>query len=123
LSTSPEPPVDLADAGRRLWSSVLDDFELGEHEVQLLVSACRCADTIEGLDALVAQEGLMSESSQGSRVHPAVVEARSQRLAFARLLAALNVPLGAAEGASGSSRKQPKRSGVRGVYGIRGAVS
>jgi hypothetical protein len=36
----------------------------------------------------------MSESSQGVRVHPALVELRQQRIAFARLLTAVRIPVG-----------------------------
>jgi hypothetical protein len=59
----------------------------------------------------------MSETSQGSRVHPALVEARQQRIAFARLLTALRIPTG--ERSSDDGRTQ-SRGAVRGVCGIRG---
>jgi len=56
----------------------------------------------------------MSESSQGPRVHPALVELRQQRIALARLFAALHIPTGEDEG-------RIQHRGTRGVYGIRGA--
>jgi hypothetical protein len=115
----PKPPTGLKAAGRKLWSSVLGDFELDDHEVPLLLEACRTIDVLNALDALVGREGLMSETSQGPRVHPAVAEARAQRIALARLLAALRVPLGDQEGNAGSGRQQ-KRQGARGVYAIQG---
>ena len=56
----------------------------------------------------------MGATSQGPRVHPALVELRQQRIALARLLAALRVPTGEDTG------RAQHRTGVRGVYGIRG---
>jgi hypothetical protein len=113
------PPAGLKAAGRKLWTSVLADFELDNHEMVLLLEACRTIDVLNALDELVGAEGLMSETSQGPRVHPGVAEARNQRIALARILAALRVPLGDQEGSSGSGRQQ-KRQGVRGVYAIKG---
>ncbi len=91
---------------------MLAGFELDEHERTLLLQACRTADLLDSLETTVDAEGVMAESSQGIRVHPAVVELRQQRIAFARLLAALNVP---------SGEEGPAQSGgARGVYMIRG---
>jgi hypothetical protein len=100
-----------------LWRAVLRDYELDEHEVVILREACRTADSLDGLQALLDAEGLTSESSQGVRVHPALVELRQQRVTFARLLTALRIPAGETEG-----RTQP-RGGLRGVYGLAEDVS
>lgn len=116
-TTPPRPPADLRRSGRALWRAVLGDFDLDEHERQLLHETCRTSDLCDRLQAVFDTEGPMSESSQGIRVHPAAVELRQQRIALARLLAALNLPAGEAE--EGTGRTQ---GGVRGVYGIRGAV-
>jgi hypothetical protein len=59
----------------------------------------------------------MSSSSQGGRVHPALVELRQQRVTFTRLLTALRIPTGEV---TDDSRTQ-HRGGLRGVYGIAGA--
>ena len=111
----PKPPRDLLRSGRALWRAVLADFDLDEHERQLLHETCRTRDLCDRLQAVLDEEGPMSTSSQGIRVHPAAVELRQQRIALARLLAALNVPSGEAD--AGGQRRPP-----RGVYGIRGAV-
>jgi hypothetical protein len=75
-------------------------------------------DSLDDLQALLDAEGITSESSQGLRVHPALVELRQQRIAFARLLTALRIPTGDA----GVGRTQT-RGGIRGVYGIAGSAS
>lgn len=102
-------PKGLDAAGQKLWKSVTGDFELAEHELAQLEEACRIRDTITTLRNQVATDGTMLESSQGSRLHPAITEIRQQQLALARLLATLKVP-GLEEDALPASR------GVRGVY-------
>lgn len=105
-------PVNLAASGRRLWSAVVAEYELAEHELAMLEEACRTRDLVARLRDELAASPLMLESSQGSRLHPAVAELRQQRLALARLLATLGVP-GLAED------ELPAARGVRGVYGSR----
>ena len=112
----PRPPTGLRRSGRALWRAVLTDYELDEHETTILREACRTADSLDDLQALLDVEGLMSESSQGARVHPALVELRQQRVTFARLLTALRIPTGET---SAIGRTQ-HRGGPRGVYGVAG---
>lgn len=112
--TGRRAPVGLGTAGRKLWDSVLDDFELAEHEAAQLEEACRVRDTIAVLRAQVRTDGTMIGSSQGARLHPAIAEIRAQQLALARLLATLQVP-------SLEEDSLPASRGVRGVYQMRGA--
>ncbi|MCQ4120438.1 terminase [Rhodococcus tibetensis] len=112
-------PAGLRAAGKRLWSSTTDEFELAEHERGLLLQACRTADALDALQKVLERDGVLNESSQGTRVHPALPELRQQRIAFARLVAALGLESGVQED---SAPKQPRRA-PRGVYGITGAVS
>lgn len=109
---APRPPAGLRTSGRALWSAVLNDYELDEHEAVILREACRTADSIDALQAVLDAEGVMSESSQGARTHPALTELRQQRVTFARLLTALRIPQGETDG------RTQTRGGVRGVYGI-----
>ena len=113
----PKPPSGLKASGRALWRDVLDGYELDQHETTILREACRTADSLDGLQSLLDDEGLTSPSSQGVRVHPALVELRQQRVTFARLLTALRIPTG--ETGEGSGRTQ-HRGGPRGVYGLKG---
>lgn len=112
---TPKPPSGLRTSGRALWRAVLTDYDLDEHETVLLREACRTADSLDALQAVLDAEGVMSESSQGVRTHPALTELRQQRVTFARLLTALRVPQGEEDGRGQS------RGGIRGVYGIAGA--
>lgn len=108
-----KPPAGLRASGRELWRAVLKDFELTQHETVMLREACRTADALDDLHALVETEGTMSTSTQGARVHPALIELRQQRIALARLFAALHIPVG-------EETDRTQHRGARGVYGIRG---
>lgn len=120
--TADSAPASAGAAGRRLWASVLEAYELDEHERALLVEAVRTVDLLADLDSAVRRDGALVDSAQGTRAHPAAVEARQQRVTLARLLAALRLPAGDV-GDEAPGRRPQRRVGVRGVYGIRGAVS
>ena len=86
--TKPKAPVGSGPAGSKPWRAVLDEYELEEHELLLLREMVRTVDTLDALEARVAADGVLLGSSQGERAHPALVEARQQRLTLARLQAA-----------------------------------
>jgi hypothetical protein len=119
--TADRTPSGLAAGGRRLWKSVTDEFDLEEHELVLLVAAVRTVDLLEKLDVEVRRDGPTIDTPQGMRAHPAAVEARQQRIALARLMAALRLPAGE-EGDQQASARPQRRVGVRGTYGIRGVA-
>ena len=122
MADKPRMPTGLQAAGKRLWSSVIDEYDLEEHEVALLTEAVRSVDLLTRLDAAVRRDGPLVDSPQGAKAHPAAVEARQQRIALARLLAALRLPAGEPGDQQQSARPQ-RRAGARGTYGIREAVS
>lgn len=104
-----QTPRNLGAAGRKLWDAGVAEFEWAQHELAVLEEACRTRDRIVQLDKAVEEEGLMLASSQGMRVHPAVAEARQQRLVMARLLATLGIP-------PMDEDALPAARGVRGIY-------
>jgi hypothetical protein len=116
----PQAPPGSGTAGKRLWRSVVQDYELAEHESALLREAVRVADVCAELQTIVDEEGLLL----AGKAHPALVELRAERVLLARLLVALRVPLGDAEerpSKHGAPRLQ--RRGARGFYGVRGVVA
>jgi hypothetical protein len=117
MTKPPTPPKGTGKAGAALWHSVVDEFDLEEHERALLVEAVRTVDLLDELDEAVKAEGAIVESPQGRKANPAAVEARQQRIALARLLAALRLPSGEAGDQAAGARPQ-RRVGARGVYGI-----
>jgi hypothetical protein len=114
MTNSPdiETPVGLQWSGRKLWEATVADFELSEHEVGLLLQACRTVDALDQLQARLDADGPMVQSPQGLKAHPALPELRQQRIALARLLVAIGLPSGVEDD------EQPKaqRRSVRGAY-------
>ena len=107
-------PKDAGPAGRALFRSINQRFDLEPHEVAVLAQVVRVADRISALDGIVDSEGVMA----GDRAHPALVESRLQRVTLARLLTALRLP--------DVQDVRPQRRGIRGVYTLddaRGASS
>jgi hypothetical protein len=109
-------PTNLRAAGKRLWASVADEWDLDEHEAAILLEAARTVDLLTQLDAAVRRDGPLVSTDQGPKVHPAAVEARQQRITLARLIAALRLPN------EETGARPQRRGGARGSYGIRGAV-
>jgi hypothetical protein len=104
----PPEPESLGEPGRALWGAISSTYVIDAEPLrQQLVQVCQTADILDRLQEVIERDGILADSSQGVRTHPAVVEQRQQRIVFARLLAALGVPAGS----------EP----ARGVYGIRGA--
>lgn len=103
-------PPGLKAGGRKLWRSVTDEFELGEHELSILLEAARTVDALDALQAIVRDEGVTNTSPQGVRAHPALVEARQQRVTLAKLVASLRIPL---DDYQEATRTPQRRSGVR----------
>ncbi len=117
----PPPPWGAGKAGATLWAAVLAEYELEQHELLLLREAVRTVDVLDELAARVAAEGAVVDSPQGAKAHPALTEARQQRLAFARILAALRLPAG--EESEEADRRPQRRSGVRGIYRLGGGAA
>lgn len=90
------------------------------HEERLLLEMCRSADLLDSLAAVIESEGPMVDG----RAHPAAVESRQQKIAFARLSAALRLPAGDADSGDqqAGARRPQRRVGARGVYGLRGVA-
>lgn len=91
---APCAPRGLKAGGKRLWRAVTDEFELAE------------------LERIVTAEGVTHDSPQGVRAHPALVEARQQRIILAKLVASLRIPL---DDDQNAGRLPQQRVGIRAV--------
>jgi hypothetical protein len=101
-------PSGLRAAGRRLWRDVTETLALDEHEKALLLEAARTADALDELEKVIRRDGVLVSG----RPHPALVEARQQRMTLARLVASLRLPEDLQLG-----RERPQRRGAaRGTY-------
>jgi hypothetical protein len=121
-TTAPRAPKGLNPAGRRLWRAILSDFDLDEHELAVLVVACRTVDRLEDVAVALADAPLTTTNARGDLVsHPLLVEQRQQSITLTRLLASLRLPTGETE--DGELIRPQRRGGARGTYGIRGIAS
>lgn len=113
--TNNRVPAHLKAGGKKLWKAISDEFELGEHELSVLLEAARTVDALDELEKIVRSEGVTHQSPQGVRAHPALVEARQQRVTLAKLVASLRIPL---EDEQEANRTPQKRSGVRALKAV-----
>jgi hypothetical protein len=89
----PAAPADLGTRGRAFWRRTLAVFDLSEVELELLRECSRLLDECEALRGSVDVDGVTVKGSAGQvRVHPALSELRSHRLALGKLLAQLALP-------------------------------
>jgi P27 family predicted phage terminase small subunit len=71
---------------------VVADWQLEDHHMRLLTSACEAWDRCAEARELIARDGLVTTTARGGvRAHPAVAIERDARLAFARLLRELDL--------------------------------
>lgn len=109
--TVDRPPKGLGAAGRGLWREVTDAFELDRHELPGLRLACKQLDDVTRLEELLDRDGLVSTGSTGQpRLSQVVAELRQSRLAAARLLDALALPLDDIGTAATPAAKRAKRA-------------
>ncbi|MEJ7894371.1 MAG: P27 family phage terminase small subunit [Solirubrobacteraceae bacterium] len=114
----PKPPKGLCVAGTALWRAIHGGLpatmELDERETAVLGLACRQADDVAALEAVLARDGVVVEGSSGQpRLSGVVSELRQARLATAKLLGELQLPDAAEQPASASSKRAQKAAHAR----------
>lgn len=91
--TTADPPEGLQTRGCHFWIDTVSSFDLSDAEQQLLTEVCRTLDNLDDLAEVIERDGATTKGSMGQTVvHPALTEARGQRLVLHRLLAALQLP-------------------------------
>jgi hypothetical protein len=96
-------------AGEAFRRDVLSVWELSGPELRLLDQAASTLDVLAELEATVETDGMMVAGSAGQLVlHPAIAEARQQRLAFGRLVSQIDLPDPDAEGDAGATVWTPE---------------
>lgn len=94
MTTTPSPaPSNLAARGKSFWTQTSEQYDLSDAERHVLAECCHTMDTLDILAAQIAADGVMIHGAAGQEVlHPAISEARAQRVVLHRLLAALALP-------------------------------
>jgi hypothetical protein len=97
----PAAPAGAKASGKRLWRSILAEYELEEHEAALLREMVRTVDRLDELHGRGERDGVMVRD----RLHPA-----------------MRLPAGDEESgdAKQGTRRPQRRVGVRGPYRLRG---
>lgn len=114
----PRTPPGLAAKGRRLWRELCDLNEFDPAERVLLEEACRIADRLDRLDALLSGEGdawlRLRVNDDGTEVRVvmdgALSEARQQANVLKQIVAALRLP------DEKTGARPQHRGGARGAY-------
>lgn len=101
-------PNGLKASGRRMWKAVTGALVLDEHERSLLLQACRTADHLDALEDAITADGVVVDG----KAHPALVEARQQRVVLTRLVASLRLP----EDLQRPETRPQRRGAARGAY-------
>jgi hypothetical protein len=117
----PRAPAGTKASGRRLWASILAEYELEEHELALLKEMVRTVDMLDDLAGIVGRDGPIARGpGLGPRAHPALVRgpAAGDRAGPAGGVAA--APRRPGDAKVGTRRPQ-RRVGARGVSQLRGA--
>ncbi len=84
-STS-QPPKHLSAGAKQFWRSVVNLFELEEHNLDLLETACIQLARSEQARAIIDEEGMViKDRFQQPKPHPAVELERQAHLAFIRI--------------------------------------
>jgi hypothetical protein len=91
--TTPKPLSGLGRAGVTLWNAIHGEYQLDdEPSLEILRSACECADRADAAKREVARDGMTVESRTGSlRPHPALAVEATFRGLVLRHLNALGV--------------------------------
>lgn len=113
----PAPPEGTKAGGRELWDEVVAHWTLSPLELRVLGEIVRSADLLDDLAEIIRRDGPVIDSPQGRKAHPAVAEARQQKIVLARLVSALRIPLDTDD----DGRRSQNRPGQRGFYDMGGS--
>jgi P27 family predicted phage terminase small subunit len=105
----PEPPAHLSKDAKRWWRNVVTEFQLEDHHLRLLESACSCWDRAEAARKEVAAHGKLTvaDANGNLRAHPLIAVERDARTLLARVIRELDLD---SEGPTERSRPPALRS-------------
>ena len=96
MSKPTAPPKHLSAESRKLWRSVLVDYELEQRHEAILLTALEALDRMRQAQAQLAADGLTTVDRYGGvKAHPCVTIERDSRAAFLRGMRELGLDLDA----------------------------
>jgi P27 family predicted phage terminase small subunit len=112
-SKKPKAPAHLSPAAKKVWRSVVEDYDLAAepHALLVLTAGLEAFDRKEQARKELALDGLSIPTESGSlKSHPAIAVERDSRLAMVRCFRELSLDAG--EGlAGGYEAARPPRVG------------
>jgi hypothetical protein len=90
------PPRHLSEASARLWSELVEEYAMQGDAAALaiLTAGMEALDRCAEARAILAKEGLVSQSSGGvAKVHPAALVERDSKSAFLACMKALKLDI------------------------------
>jgi len=92
--SSPRAPQSLDPAGKALWRAVTGAYDLSPAELELLRQACRVADNLARIDAILADSDLVVEGYAGQpKSHPLLAASADQRRVLDGLFRSMALPM------------------------------
>ena len=91
----PGAPRHLSTESRRLWRTVVAEYELAGHHLALLERACEALDRLKEARAAIKADGAYVPGRFGVRAHPALAVEATSRIAFARIVRELGLDIDA----------------------------
>jgi P27 family predicted phage terminase small subunit len=105
----PEPPEELAEAGRHLWRTVMHRYVIEDAHAELLRLACLSADSAAAMRKQIKDEGETVTGSTGQPVaHPLIAAEGAAQKRVAHFLSRLGL-------FDGPKREKPGRPPGRGL--------
>jgi P27 family predicted phage terminase small subunit len=90
--SDPTPPGHLSRPAKKLWRTVIRDYQLDAHHLEMLSAALQAWDRMNEARELLAAEGVTYVDRFGApRKHPAVSIEENARTAFLRALRELDL--------------------------------
>ena len=92
---TPQAPDHLSRRARAFWRSIVADYALENHQLELLRRTCEAMDRADEAREQIASEGMTTTDRYGQvKPHPCVNIERDARLAIARLLREMSLDVG-----------------------------
>lgn len=104
---TPAAPKHLSRRAKAFWKAIVEEYDLGPHNLELLRRLAEALDRCDAAVAVVAAEGLVVTDKFGQvKAHPAVNVERDCRIAIARLTRELDL-----DGEPAPDPRMPRRGG------------
>jgi phage terminase small subunit len=89
--SSEKAPAHLSPTSKRWYLNITESYQLDSHHLLILQLAAEAFDRVQQARVILESEGIILTTKSGTKPHPAVMVERDNRLAFARLVAQLQL--------------------------------